>query len=243
LIKEPTKERERNFKCDQCNYAGTDKYKLKSHYRVHRGHKRRKHKVNLDDTEYHDNAKITILQCEFCDFQTCKGKRALQNHIMMVHTFEKPFECHLCDYKSVLKQSLKKHISRVHNKSCDFKCPFCDHVTTDKDYLRAHMRTHETEEDSTKKWLCEICCKRFRDKCKLRNGAFKIRYYSIIIIPVWNKDLQNLGQTLWGLMTFLQASLQRTYEYSHWWKALSMRHVWLCMCSSSKSSFTQEKPS
>ena len=124
-LKKSEKKREKKFKCDQCNYAGTEKNKLKLHIRrVHttskdfkcdhcdfatstkdnlRKHKRRKHKVNLDNTEYHDNSKITVFQCEFCDFQTSNGRRALQTHIMIVHTHEKPYKCNLCDFKSVRK--------------------------------------------------------------------------------------------------------------------------------------------
>ena len=77
-------------------------------------------------------------------------------------------------FKILYQQSLNKHISRVHIKSNDFKCPLCEHTTTDKDYLRTHIRTHEAEEDSTKKWLCEICSKRFWDRCKLRNEAYEL---------------------------------------------------------------------
>ena len=90
----------KDFKCDHCDYATTTRDNL-------RCHKRRKHKVNLDNTEYHDNrvSKITVLQCDFCDFQTCTrdGKRVLQTHIMIAHTHEKPYECNLCDFKSVRK--------------------------------------------------------------------------------------------------------------------------------------------
>ena len=78
--------------------------------------------------------------------------------------------------KILYQQSLNKHISRVHIKRNDFKCPLCEHTTTDKDYLRTHIRTHETEEDSTKKWMCEICSKRFWDRCKLRNEAFNNKF-------------------------------------------------------------------
>ena len=50
--------------------------------------------------------------CPFCN-KTMRMKFHMEAHIC-VHTGEKPFTCHICDYASPQKSNLKRHIMKMH---------------------------------------------------------------------------------------------------------------------------------
>ena len=57
---------------------------------------------------------ITTYQCQDC-FKIFKKKSDFIKH-RYTHTGEKPYQCHLCDYKSTQSSNLKTHIWKKHEQ-------------------------------------------------------------------------------------------------------------------------------
>ncbi|XP_064613119.1 telomere zinc finger-associated protein-like [Liolophura sinensis] len=87
----------RMYECELCHKKYTSKVVLRCHMQFH---KEPRHK---------------------CPWEGCKyaavQKRRLNQHIQLIHTHKdvKPFECHLCTYKSALNGNLKLHLRNVHH--------------------------------------------------------------------------------------------------------------------------------
>jgi hypothetical protein len=63
-----------------------------------------------------------LLECTEC-IQTCVSQSALEIH-MRTHTKEKPYECHLCSFKSAKNGNLTVHKGHVHGIGNE-ECTFC----------------------------------------------------------------------------------------------------------------------
>ena len=50
--------------------------------------------------------------CPFCS-KIMRSAAEIKRHIL-VHTKEKPYQCHICDYKSTQKGHVKSHIKAAH---------------------------------------------------------------------------------------------------------------------------------
>ena len=73
-------------------------------------------------------------------------KSNLQKHIAHIHEGKKPFQCHLCGYKSPGAMDLKQHHSRVHEGDKEFKCEYCNASFDKPNFLTMHnMKYHEVK--------------------------------------------------------------------------------------------------
>lgn len=85
---------EANFVCEHCTRAYSTNSRLQRHiYNCHNSTRK--------------------CSCHYCG-QMFNKQEHLKVHIRL-HTHEKPFPCHVCDYKSTTKGNLKSHLIRRHS--------------------------------------------------------------------------------------------------------------------------------
>lgn len=128
--KQSIKIQEKRYKCDLCNYATDEKYRLKVHGKVHSSEK--------------------PFKCNLCSYSTAY-KAHLQIHDR-IHTGERPYKCDQCSYASIQKCDLSVH-QRVHSGEKPHKCSYCSFACKRKRDLLAHERTHKVE----KPFKCDHC--------------------------------------------------------------------------------------
>ena len=80
-----------------------------------------------------------IKRCNFCPYVT--GNTCHMKRHMLKHTGEKPFACHLCQFRCITQQNLKTHI-RSHTGERPYACPFCPHRARQNHHLKTHILTH-----------------------------------------------------------------------------------------------------
>ena len=86
----------------------------------------------------HDKDSQDIYKCEFCD-SDYKEKRALENHLLSIHSSKKIYNCESCNKKFSTDQRLKRHIVVVHERKKIHQCNDCDSGFTDKRDLARHI--------------------------------------------------------------------------------------------------------
>uniref|UniRef100_A0A146MHG6 Zinc finger and SCAN domain-containing protein 22 n=1 Tax=Lygus hesperus TaxID=30085 RepID=A0A146MHG6_LYGHE len=109
----------KQYKCDTCTYATSDRSNFTKHLRVHTGGK--------------------PYGCYACDYKT--DRRYLLNEHVRIHTGEKPFKCDLCAYATKDRSNLSKHL-RTHTGERPYRCKLCNYSTGNRFSLKSHMRTH-----------------------------------------------------------------------------------------------------
>ena len=78
---------EKQFKCNECEYACNQSEKLKIHMRIHSG-----------DRPY---------KCNECEY-TCNQSGDLKKH-MRIHSGDRPYKCNECEYACSSSGNLKNH--------------------------------------------------------------------------------------------------------------------------------------
>ena len=87
-------------------------------------------------------------------FDKTKDQTSLTTHIETVHEGKKPFNCHICNYKSSGRGTLNRHIASVHEGKKPFNCSICDYNCSQKGNLTIHIASvHE----GNKEFKCSIC--------------------------------------------------------------------------------------
>ncbi|KRT86254.1 zinc finger protein [Oryctes borbonicus] len=103
-------------------------------------------------------------KCPECPYQT-NDRHDLKKH-QYRHANIKPFECTTCKRRFTQKGHLTMHIKNKHEAVTDkeYKCRFCPYQTNGKGDFKLHLYVHDT----VKRFECEICGKRFRQKANLQ---------------------------------------------------------------------------
>ena len=132
---------QQQYACPFCPITCKSKYGLKRHFAMHTG----------DQSQY---------ACPICPV-TCKTKYAMKRHSML-HTGKRPFQCSLCAFTGVRKDSIKYHMrSHKDGKPMDkasivrmYECPLCSF----KDHIRTKFSLHMRHFHSgTRPNTCKFC--------------------------------------------------------------------------------------
>lgn len=80
----------------------------------------------------------------------------------MIHTDERPFQCHICDKSFRRKSHLTVHVAR-HSGEGKFVCGICRKAYPVRDELNKHLLSHRKmfeeggEEEIEVKYQCGLC--------------------------------------------------------------------------------------
>ena len=112
-------------------------------------------------------------KCPKCEFAHTL-KKGLDSHMKTVHPVESALKiCHICSYKTSTNQTLKNHIESVHEQIKNFSC---DHDGCDlKFYRERTMKKHfMLKHSSERPHKCEICGEAFAIGEKLQTHKRKV---------------------------------------------------------------------
>lgn len=162
---------ERPFQCPHCMYASPDSFKLKRHLRVHTGEK--PYVCDICDMHFTQSNSLKshklihsgnkpVFQCELCP-TTCGRKTDLKNHVLKIHTSDRPLQCKKCGKSFPDRYTYKIH-TRTHDGQKCFRCELCPYSALMQRHLESHILTHTGE----KPYRCSTCDQSFRQKQLLR---------------------------------------------------------------------------
>ena len=117
----------RNFACDQCDFAASQKDGLRQHVRRIHGEGERD------------------FVCEECDFSS-RWRHTLAKHSDAAHRKRRDWECGACNYRSSMKAHIALHMRRCHTAAASpttEKCQLCPFATASERALTEHLvETH-----------------------------------------------------------------------------------------------------
>lgn len=189
-----------SYVCTYCCRRFSNRHRLSSHERVHRGekpfeclicHKRFNSKCSLDTHESIHNGKKPY-QCDQCKVQF-RSKQQLERH-HKIHTMRnenkcsrnnravidqipehliglKLFECYLCSERFQFNRSyLKLHFQSKHIGGSVYECDYCS-----KKFLKKYSITHHVQRVHllTRRFKCTDCEKLFRSGYDLKQHSKK----------------------------------------------------------------------
>lgn len=96
-----------------------------------------------------------------CDIEGCTSrfnyKQVLDRHIVLKHSYARPFPCLICDKSFKTAGSLKEHkLSHIDEKN--FGCDVCHKSFKTKKQLAAHSKFHTAQ----RTFVCSVCQKGFK---------------------------------------------------------------------------------
>ncbi|KAK9736166.1 Zinc finger, C2H2 type [Popillia japonica] len=155
---------EGDFTCEVCNKPQTSAVDYSEHLREHRG-----------DGKY---------PCPVCDFAT-RIRGNIVNHIRIPHVKMRERNkmirnanrggllCIVCGRNSPNANALLLHQTIVHTATIsgavkETQCVICKKVYSGRGGLWNHMRTHQEDGTKEKKFVCEVCDRRFKKKYHLQ---------------------------------------------------------------------------
>ncbi|CAL8131567.1 unnamed protein product [Orchesella dallaii] len=114
----------------------------------------RAHTVLVRHNKSHSEIKEYL--CVFCN-KLFSGSTKLQEHIIVIHTKERPFKCNTCERLFPLEKHLKQH-SRIHSDKTYYDCPHCDKKFKQNASLYYHLKQfHLGGAAAMKKVCCSVC--------------------------------------------------------------------------------------
>lgn len=108
------------------------------------------------------NKRKNPLTCEYCG-KIFNRRQHWSSHIRSKHTFEKPYQCNLCDAKYTNSHSLLVH-KRNHNNEKPFICSYCGKSFVCSGDLYHHSKIHLNKRE----YKCSLCEKSFNTASILR---------------------------------------------------------------------------
>ncbi|XP_072042301.1 uncharacterized protein [Amphiura filiformis] len=142
----PLEKEGRQFKCPDCDYASTARYKVRTHQRVHVGTK--------------------PYQCPFCTF-VCTFVQSLERH-KRIHSGQKPYKCQSCGKSFTGRSGFIDHI-RMHANEKQHQCRLCERSFVTSSQLKSHHRIHSKEAP----YKCDKCNKAFKWKSSIKVHSCK----------------------------------------------------------------------
>ncbi|KAG5891795.1 hypothetical protein JTB14_006187 [Gonioctena quinquepunctata] len=108
------------------------------------------------------NKRKNPLACEYCG-KIFHRRQHYSAHIRAKHTFEKPYQCDICDAKYTNSHSLLVH-KRNHNNEKPFICSYCGKSFVCSGDLYHHSKIHLNKRE----YKCNLCEKSFNTASILR---------------------------------------------------------------------------
>ena len=198
--------KEKNYKCDICDYTTCHSTSLKKHKIDHITSMTDEGMIKITNTtslqceecpfiggnsqglsthmKVAHGPKSTILPCTFCDFEArIKNTHAnkyeeIVTHMKHNHPEEANLnKCDLCDHVSYNRKLIDNHRHILHLKESDRQCQICDFYSVFKKEMRHHKKdVHNVPYD----YVCKICGQDFFNVSKLV-GHEKKDHSSVIL--------------------------------------------------------------
>lgn len=164
---------ERPFKCPVCNKGFTRWAGVVSHMQTHEENRpfkcdscEQSFKI-LSNLERHKVLHSGVLPfcCNYCG-KTFSQSANLQLHIRTYHTNERPYLCSECGKGFVSSTRLNRHMF-IHTGYKPFPCEICSKSYSNSSDLKMHVKSAHGDDESDKKYVCDLCDKRFFYLCRL----------------------------------------------------------------------------
>ncbi|XP_035281526.1 zinc finger protein ZFAT-like isoform X5 [Anguilla anguilla] len=153
--------------CEGCEYCTPDKYKLKTHLRIHSEVDKRMYDCPVCDESFSEDKlikfhiKIFHPDLSMDTISEVLGRRAQLKGLIG----KRATKCPYCDcYFLRNSTELKQHVW-AHEGVKPYKCSLCEYATRSKSNLKVHMNRHNSE----KTHLCDLCGKKLKSKCSLKS--------------------------------------------------------------------------
>lgn len=165
-----------NIECTLCSMSVLGPEKLKIHKRLY--HLRKKEPSSCsncgkvfyckDSLIRHEKSHYDIdeIVCEFCG-KSCKGSRALSEHIQYNHKDVRQINCKSCNKEFKSMKCLRRHENTAHKPKIPVVCEICGKTLKNREQLKTHLQIHSSE----RQFKCDICSATFKQALALRNHS------------------------------------------------------------------------